>query len=352
MNSTEKRPGQHAGSLLEDIYNANVRWTDSATFGKEIRDAVALPWPSIPTQKQASSNGTLDVLSLETLWHALRYLDFQSLCRLRQVSHAMNYTVQSLLAYRDVMQNASSILVALAGKSMLKYHSAALLSKAMRSENCFSCSTRFGGFLLLPLCRRACFSCLVHHEALWMIPLASAKSCFELEDCDILTLPILYPNNFNPVCRDSSAFVNVLQAKEAAVSKFGSEAAVLALGKPCQNTNTLWSPHFSAITLPRSGKQFDQYRKASKHYQKQYQAKETPAQYLCDTAYLGLGTVRLPYLHGTARENGVCCQDCYFEQTRAANAEELPQFRSENSDLAAMYSKRQFLDHLNKYHDK
>ncbi|KAK4119266.1 hypothetical protein N657DRAFT_582078, partial [Parathielavia appendiculata] len=175
--------------------------------------------------------GLLDNLPVELFLNILESLDFPSLSRLSRVSLRANSVVLNLPAYRIVMKHAAGPLAVLTKTELLPYHSAAQLSKALRSSQCVLCQ-QVAAFLFLPTCERACGNCLSRKLAFALALPDQVADYFGLSKDKVATLPALVairgdyyadPQRVThqaimtiPVA-DEYVFVSVMQARELAL---------------------------------------------------------------------------------------------------------------------------------------
>ena len=160
-----------------------------------INGMISIPRPAKPSpiQRDFSSSliGLLDTLPLELLHSILNMLDFQSLSRLSRVSLRGKATVESLPAYRDLIEHAPHALSALGLTRLISLYSAAKLRMTLLSEDCISCG-QYGAFLFLPRCERCCYECLLSNQSLWVVSTALAGKCFDLTPRQLKRIPIMY----------------------------------------------------------------------------------------------------------------------------------------------------------------
>ncbi|KAK2739864.1 hypothetical protein FQN57_006440 [Myotisia sp. PD_48] len=171
--------------------------------------------------------GLLNALPIELMHYICNMLDFQSLSRLLRTSLRVRSMVESLPAYRDLMEHAPDTLTALGETQLISLHSADLLYKTLRSQHCVSC-LEFGPFLFLPRCERCCHDCLRANPALWVMPIAFAKECFRFSPKEMKKLPIMrsIPGVYevgHEISRNRQLkLVSVRAAKEMALRFHGS----------------------------------------------------------------------------------------------------------------------------------
>jgi hypothetical protein len=113
--------------------------------------------------------GLLDKMPLELLHLVLSMLDLRSLSRISRVSLQGQAVVESLPAYRDLMDYAPHAIKALGQTGLIRYHTAAMLQATLFSKSCISCG-EYGAFLFLPTCERCCYECLLWNQSLGSSP--------------------------------------------------------------------------------------------------------------------------------------------------------------------------------------
>jgi hypothetical protein len=145
---------------------------------------------AIQRDPSSSSLGLLDRIPLELLHLILVMLDFRSLLRVSRVSLLGQVVVQSLPAYRDLMEHAPHTLAALGQTGLIGLHTATVLHATLLSEICISCE-EYGAFLFLPTCERCCYECLHRNQSLWVIPTALAGKCFDLMPHQLKEIPTM-----------------------------------------------------------------------------------------------------------------------------------------------------------------
>ncbi|KAJ5618916.1 F-box domain-containing protein [Penicillium lagena] len=165
-----------------------------------------------------SSVGFLDRLPLEILHLTFNLLDFQSLSYFSRTSLQGKTLVESLPAYRDLMQYAPRTLKALGQTGLLHFHPAATIYQAMQSKACISCG-EYGAFLFLLTCQRCCYHCLCDNTDLWLISSSLARKCFSLTSNDLKHVPTLHsiPGTYTTdqkSRRQRLRLINVKQARE------------------------------------------------------------------------------------------------------------------------------------------
>lgn len=181
-----------------------------------------------------SSAGFLDNLPLELLHLICDLLDFRSLSRISRTSFLGKMIIESLPAYRDLMEFAPHTLSALGKTGLISVHSSAILHAELLSMHCVSCR-KYGAFLFLPTCERCCYECLRRNQSLRVIPQALAKKCFNLTQTQLKTIPIMYsiPGRYfvgHTISRQRrQRLVSVKSAKRLAIMVHGSTNKVAEL---------------------------------------------------------------------------------------------------------------------------
>jgi len=301
----------------------------------------------------SSSLGQLDILPAELVVFILNLLDFQSLSRLSRVALKGKALVEGLPAYKDMMENAPSVLTALGKTGLLRYHSALLLRQTIRSKECVSCFD-FGGFLLLPTCERACFECLGENQSLRMTTPAIAKQCFGLTDGQLKRIPIMYsiPGEygvkFTVSRRRVYRLVNVKQAKQLGIDIHGSVENLSKL-LPDSPVGTITSRKLLVLKrlqeapLTPPGCDLSRQKEPSERVEDDFG---------------GMASIRLPYLTEAGPDHGRVCRGCqvtndHFQQgllPAAVLSELVPPgaspYRSIGALLARLRSKEGFLEHI------
>lgn len=257
---------------------------------------------SIRRASPTSSLGQLDVLPTELLLLTFDYLDFQSLSRLSRACLRGKALVESLPAYREIMEHAPGALIALGKTRLLRHHPAPLLRRTLRSGKCVSCLS-FGGFLFLPTCERVCSECLGENYGLRVIPLYVAKKCFRLTERQLGGMPVLHsiPGPYYVTCerthRRVHRLVCVREAKRLAIDMHGSAEDV-------------------AKFMPEAGPRTKQFW-LLRHY---HEAPLEPPG--CDMStlpgrandveddYSGMASMRFPWLTDAGPDGGRVCRGC------------------------------------------
>lgn len=279
--------------------------TQELDLGGMIRN-LSLPETSPIRQKSANSSmGRIDILPPEILLFILNILDFQALSRLSRVSRRAKATVEALVAYKELLEHAPDVLVALGKTRLLQYHSAALLRQTLRIDRCVSC-LQFGGFLLLPTCERVCFECLHQNYALRMTTLNMARKCFHLTNNHLKKLPILYsiPGTYGVMFllsrRKVYRLVSVKQVKQLAIEVHGSAENVANLMPTTPPRGMAWREFcifkwFHEAPLEPPGCDLSRIPERSN---------------LVEDDFGGMASIRMPYLSGTGADCGRLCKGC------------------------------------------
>ena len=190
--------------------------------------------------KSPSSAGDLDRLSNETIVLALQHLDLQSLCRFMATSFRAMEIAESLPLYRHLLRHASPALIVLGKTNLASYHTVSDLYAAISSEECASCH-RFGAFLFLPTCERACLNCLHRNMRFWVLPAKEAQQTYGIPQKEMHQLPTMMSIQVRKQRGRRKKFVSVKLARELGLKIHGSPqemtAWVLQSGKLGNNLN-------------------------------------------------------------------------------------------------------------------
>lgn len=303
-----------------------------------------------------SSIGFLDNLPLELLHFVLELLDFQSLSRVLRVSLRGKAAVESLHAYRALIEFAPCALRGLGMIGLISYHSSATLYATLQSSQCSSCR-EFGAFLFLPTCVRCCYECLRRNQSLWVIPVALAKKCFKLKQSHLKGAPIMrsVPGVYSVGHRISRLrclrLISVRDTKELAMTVHGSMEFMTELlaARPSAGTTEKalkdYYMHKFLIDAPFDPLQLNPSRVPSQG--------NTPADDYC-----GMASIPFPSLFpDKTSENGLWCRGCewVFERYRLGKLTShlisslVPQAVDPFRFLLAMqhcWSKAEFLVHV------
>lgn len=183
---------------------------------------------TLKRDSNGSSIGSLDRIPLELLHSILATLDPLSLSRVSRVSLRGKTVVESLPAYRDLIEYAPSILTALGRTRLIKIHTVSILRENLHSSQCVSCGNH-GAFLFLPTCERCCIECLMLNSSFRVIELATAKKCFYLTTHELrliprmLSLPGVYHMQGRQFRQTRLRLLSVKAVKELAITIHGSE---------------------------------------------------------------------------------------------------------------------------------
>lgn len=249
--------------------------------------------------------GPLDTLPLELLQLILSLLDFQSLSRLSRASLTAKATVEALPAYREFLEHAPDVLIALERTRILHYHSAALLRRTLRTNQCVSCFG-FGAFLFLPTCERVCFQCLHENHALRVTTLELARKCFSLPTIHLKRIPILHsiPGSYSVLFHiwrpKEYRLVSVKQAKQLAIQVRGSAENVARLLPPTP------PPDMPA----RDFWIFKRFHEAPLDPPACDLSQKPEKSNLAKDDFGGMASIRMPSLTGTSADRGRLCKGC------------------------------------------
>ena len=192
------------------------------------------------SRKPSSSAGDLDRLSNETLILILQHLDLRSLCRFMVTSFRVKEMVESMFIYRNMLKHASPTLIVLGKTNLASYHSVLDLYSAMLSGDCVSCH-RFGAFLFLPTCERACLNCLHRNMRFWVLPAKEAQEIYGIPQKETHRLPGMMSVKIGKLRGRRRKLVSVRIARELGLAIHGSQQAMtnwaLQSGKMGKNLN-------------------------------------------------------------------------------------------------------------------
>ncbi|KAF4993949.1 hypothetical protein FDECE_13267 [Fusarium decemcellulare] len=177
-------------------------------------------------QDRPSSLGILDRLPAELLHGVLSELDFRSMTRFSRGSIRARNMLQSLPAYRDLMNHAPQAVAALGQTKLIHLHSASELLAALRTECCATC-LEYGAYLFLPTCERCCWQCLRSNLTRRVISPTAAGRIFALLPKMVQQLPVMFsiPGAYGVARKPAQAphkLVSVSAAKKLAMSIHGS----------------------------------------------------------------------------------------------------------------------------------
>jgi hypothetical protein len=125
------------------------------------------------------SLGTLDAFPAEILHMILNMLTVQDLSRLSRVSLQGNLIIKSLRSYRELVEHAPIVLVALIRTGLVSLHTVTDIYTSFRSANCCFCG-EIGVHLWLPSCERCCTSCLGCNTTLRILSLDQTRRLFNV----------------------------------------------------------------------------------------------------------------------------------------------------------------------------
>lgn len=184
--------------------------------------------PLINVASRTSAFGSLDRLPQEILHIILNLLDLQTLSRMTQTCFSGLSglsVIQSMRAYRGLLEHASSTIAALGQTKLLGIHIPAQLWGALRSDRC-ECCPYYGAFLFLPTCMRCCWECLRLKPSLRVLSLQQARPYFGLKKSHVQRLPALHPipgnYMFSHTVKVPPQLVSAAAAKELGISVHGS----------------------------------------------------------------------------------------------------------------------------------
>jgi hypothetical protein len=208
--------------------------------------------------------------------------------------------VESLPAYRDLVEFAPRTLGALGHTGLISLHSAAVLRATLLSAQCISCR-EYGAFLFLPTCERCCYECLCSNQSFRVLPVALAGRCFSLTQSQLKKAPIMrsIPGVYSIGHRISRyrrlRLISAKHARELGIMVHGSvENMANLLPDICEESYTFeW-----LLDAPLEPLQRDPSTMPSDVY--------TPDDYYC-----GMASTHFPSLFpNNALESGLWCRGC------------------------------------------
>ena len=173
------------------------------------------------SRNPSSSAGDLDKLSSETVILILQHLDLQSLCKFMTASFRAKELVESMLAYQNLLKHASTALIVFGKTHLAGHHTSLDLHATLLSEECVSCH-RFGAFLFLPTCERACLDCLHRNMRFWVIPAKEARETYGIPQKEMHRLPGMMSIPFGKRRGRRKKLVSVKVALELGLAIHGS----------------------------------------------------------------------------------------------------------------------------------
>ncbi|KAF4968637.1 hypothetical protein FSARC_4012 [Fusarium sarcochroum] len=279
---------------------------------REIRGMVKLSPPPSPValerESLPSSLGYLDVLPTEVSSMILNMLDLRSLSRVLRASFKGKRTVEALPAWQDIREHAPTVLPALGGTQLIKYHSISLVYQTLRESRCVSCF-EFGGFLFMPTCERVCYECLFRNDGLWVVGLDDAEYYFRLTVDQLQQIPIMqtipgtyrvrkHKVSWEIVC----PLVSVKQAKKLAIEIHGSPEKLEEIrpkGSPPRSDMSDFN-RFPAAPLEPPGSDMSRLQGPSREDLVIYDERG------------GLASLRFPSLTKSGADWGYLCVGCRF----------------------------------------
>ena len=212
-------------SIMLDRLIRTAGWTDVILQESGIKITTpARPSTLERPPTKTASLGRLDTIPLELLYMIFSLLDLRSLVHMILTCLRGKVVVYSSLEFRNLMKHAPKTLVALAKTRTIQYHSVSALHEAMLSTKCISCD-QLGIYLHLPSCKRCCYKCLRDNQALWVIPVATAKKYFMLSTAMVnrlhtmRNLPGHYWIGMGVIRKRVNQLVSVRDAKALAIDE-------------------------------------------------------------------------------------------------------------------------------------
>lgn len=268
---------------------------------------------------RASSVGSLDCLPPEVTSLVLGALDARSLAHFARVSFQGRAFVQSLHAYRDLVEFVPDVLLALGEMGLIHLHSIAQLYDALQSEHCGTCN-EYGAFLFLPTCKRCCWQCLRCEPSLRLISLTEAKRYFGLSERHLQHLPAcdIIPGTYGLNASTPPPGHGPLVAAKAAMD-LGLEMHNVSAERLAQITAKRYrSSKFSAVgRYLHGGSGGGGLDMTSAHRGRDALMKPCQGNVPPDN-YFGMASIPFPSLFKSTRtiDNGLWCRGCEFTHSR------------------------------------
>lgn len=267
-----------------------------------------------------SSLGPFENLPPELIWDIGDLLDFQSLSRLSRVCVKAKKWVESISAYKAMMEHAPMALAGLSRSGFLRSYSAGSLYKLLRAGEC-ACGN-FAPFLHLPTHQRACISCQASNQKFWMIDETKARQVFELPRSYISDLPKMRPLHYAvpPLLREQRAALEsamniALQRGGVADREFAQRTEAYIRGT--ESDQLVNVQHLTELSEMVRGPMFadlglDIRRDHEQHWYRMLQIS-------CKDPEHGLGSVHFPVLAKYGVEEGFWCRGCVREDAGIFN---------------------------------
>ncbi|KAK3291596.1 uncharacterized protein B0H64DRAFT_469432 [Chaetomium fimeti] len=261
-------------------------------------DLLARPTASPPRISRPTSGGLgwFDDWPVELLMETLENLDFKSLSAFSRVSVAACNAVRALPAYRELLEHAGGALSVLGKTGLLAHHSVSSLRSALRSPYCAVCS-RFGAFLFMPTCQRACAECLTRELEFMVDSPAHVRSFYGLTKDQMASIPELRIL--------TGAYAGKPQRMgDCWIELYGSVVSVKQAGDLAAQLGVRPTSRYLGAQL--YGEQPDPGR-----WEKQVEYTLDDIEVFRDCAYSGPSYVRFPFLAASGRvDNGRWCRGC------------------------------------------
>jgi hypothetical protein len=245
-------------------------------------------------------------------------LDARSLAHFACVSFRGHAFVQSLYAYRDLVEFAPDVLLALGKMGLIHLHSIAQLYDALQSDHCATCN-EYGAFLFLPTCKRCCWQCLRCEPSLRLILHIAAKKYFGLSKRHLQRLPActIIPGTYGLDATPAPPSYRPLVAAKAAmdlgleVHNGSTERLASVRARRCRSAKFVATGRYLQEGSSSSGSGPDM---APAHHQGQDALMKPSQGNIPPDTYFGMASIPFPVLSKSTRttENGLWCRGCEF----------------------------------------
>lgn len=136
---------------------------------------------NIPFENLYATMGDLDRVPTELMHMIFDDLTMADLVALRRTCRLTRSMVPGSLAYKDLTWYIPNVLRAMSGMELLGAFTVKHMMDTMTSHTCVGCGN-FAVCIFLPEFSRVCYTCLQYNEAFWVMPMAEARKCFDLDE--------------------------------------------------------------------------------------------------------------------------------------------------------------------------
>lgn len=197
--------------------------------------------PQAAAESLHCSMGALDRLPPEIMLQVLADLDLESLLAFKAMNARSKESVDYMLYYKNLMDQAPGVLQAFVDTGLAKTISPRQLFVLLKSRTCVGCGD-FAPFLHTLSLTRRCHDCLFHDNSLRAITVSAARACYGLNAQDMRTLPTLL--SIPGIYGDLRGVFRNLQTRRLHLV---SEAQALALGIARYGTQANMQSHLNGL---------------------------------------------------------------------------------------------------------